>query len=608
MRDLYDNDICRQCGGCFDEKFPNLRESFDTIFTAGCIGIPECLEDVYEESFLQSLTENDYHALELATFPLLWAAEELDWQPRSYQRMELLCTHKRRLLRWARRLGKSDLLALRGLHRAYTTGDINVLIAAPFLKQVENVFEKITKLANKSDAVSESIIRFVKTPNHEIKFSNDSKISGFTTGDKGDVARGQEAHFIICDEMDMMKDDAYAALYPMLTEDEEREFWGSSTPTGKRDKFYQLAHSTRYRESHHTGRDHPNYSPAIEQEQKDVLTESQFIHEFLAEWGEEEQGVFKHAFIGTALRQYDLEDMAPQPGWIYTIGVDWNKPKHGDQIIVVGRNPKGEIWLVAWHEISVQKRTHTTAVEKIIELNRYWRPSSIYLDAGYGEMAIETLHAYGLRAANTAAKTDKRALTHEMLADAKLCDIVRPIDFATKQAINDPLDGVTEEKHMKPFMVKRSVVYLEEKILRLPASLDISPELLVGQMRNFLVIRMSPTGMPVYTKEGMHTLIAYMLALLAFDVELTDIAKDTSPVQLRTAYPGKAKEKDKDDDEASNEKIKQLPVDRTTMKPSLVKEQRPKIKRKRSGKKHKDSRIAKIRQLRRNSRPQRKMF
>jgi len=608
MRDLYDNDVCRGCRGCFNEKFPNLKDSFNTIFTSGCIGIPTCLEEVYEESFLLSLTENDYHALELATFPLMWAEEELDWTPRTYQRIELLCTHKRRLLRWARRLGKSDLLALRALHKAHTTGDIAVLVAAPFLKQVETVFDKVIKLANRSEAVSETLARYVKTPNHEINFTNGSKIVGFTTGDKGDVARGQEAHFIICDEMDMMKDDAYAALYPMLTEDEDREFWGSSTPTGRRDKFYQLAHSTRYRESHHTGREHPNYSPEIELEQKDVLSDSQFIHEFLAEWGEEEEGVFKHVFINESLREYDLADMAPQPGWIYTIGVDWNKPKHGDQIIVVGRNPRGEIWLVDWQEISVQKRTHTTAVEKIIELNRYWRPSSIYLDAGYGEMAIETLHAFGLKAAKMIAAGNSKTLTADLIADAKLCDIVRAVDFATKQPVKDPLTGLTEEKHMKPFMVKRSATYLEEGLLRLPASLDISPELLIGQMRNFLVIRMTSMGMPVYTKEGMHTLIAYMLALLAFDIELTDIAKDTTPVQLRTAYPGRAKEKDKDDDEATDEKIRNLPADRTSMNPSLVEEQRPEIKRKYERTKRNDSRIARIKQLRRKSRPTRKMF
>jgi intein/homing endonuclease len=67
-----------------------------------------------------------------------------------------------------------------------------------------------------------------------------------------DVARGQEAHLIVLDEMDYMHADDLDALYAMLqktAEDQpDKVMIGASTPTGRRERFWEWCRSPRFTE------------------------------------------------------------------------------------------------------------------------------------------------------------------------------------------------------------------------------------------------------------------------------------------------------------------------------------------------------------------------
>jgi intein/homing endonuclease len=67
-----------------------------------------------------------------------------------------------------------------------------------------------------------------------------------------DVARGQEAHLIILDEMDYMHSGDLDALYAMLqktAEDQpDKVLMGASTPTGRRERFWEWCRSERFQE------------------------------------------------------------------------------------------------------------------------------------------------------------------------------------------------------------------------------------------------------------------------------------------------------------------------------------------------------------------------
>jgi|GEM_PF-1473703 len=122
--------------------------------------------------------------------------------------------------------------------------------------QVELIYQEISRIATKNAVVINSITRKVTSPQFMMEFSNGSTIrfftSGMRSGGKSDVARGQEAHVIVLDEMDYMHVDDLDALYAMLqktSEDQEDKMMiGASTPTGRREKFWEWCRSERFQE------------------------------------------------------------------------------------------------------------------------------------------------------------------------------------------------------------------------------------------------------------------------------------------------------------------------------------------------------------------------
>src|SRR5690606_28300202 len=134
------------------------------------------------------------------------------------------------------------------LHYSYTTNNGRCLVMAPMKSHVSLIYDEIWNLIKKGGAlVGNAVVRSVKHPQHEFVFSNGSTIRLFTTGVKSgsrsDVARGQEAHVIVLDEMDYMGVDDLDALYAMLQKTDANQpdkiMIGASTPTGRRERFWE---------------------------------------------------------------------------------------------------------------------------------------------------------------------------------------------------------------------------------------------------------------------------------------------------------------------------------------------------------------------------------
>ena len=146
--------------------------------------------------------------LHIAKDSVVWAKNFLDVNPRVYQILILRDPSLRKVLRAGRRLGKTFSMAIQLLHYSYTNKDGRSLVVAPMKTQVELIYQEIIRIAQKNDVVMNSITRKVTSPQFMIQFSNGSTIrfftSGMRSGGKSDVARGQEAHLIILDEMDYM--------------------------------------------------------------------------------------------------------------------------------------------------------------------------------------------------------------------------------------------------------------------------------------------------------------------------------------------------------------------------------------------------------------------
>lgn len=68
----------------------------------------------------------------------------------------------------------------------------------------------------------------------------------------------------------------------------------SSTPTGKRSKFYEACTNKAmgYTEHYHPSTHNPNWGPEMEAEFRAQLSEQGYVHEILAEFGTQDTGVF----------------------------------------------------------------------------------------------------------------------------------------------------------------------------------------------------------------------------------------------------------------------------------------------------------------------------
>ena len=158
--------------------------------------------------------------------------------------------------------------------------------------------------------------------------------------------------------------------------------------------------------------------------------------------------------------------------------------------------------------------TYSNAIREIVRINAEFNPAFIYADRGHGEYQIEALHKYG-----------------EMHPETGLDKKVRGISFSDRIRIPDPVTKEIDNKDIKPFMVNQAVLLLENGRLALPTN----DRLIMDQMLDYYEERRTPTGRPVYSSENDHALDAFMLSLLAFTLEFTDIAKSKLTSQIAPA-------------------------------------------------------------------------
>lgn len=97
---------------------------------------------------------------------------------RPYQRAILKDMSLKRILRLGRRTGKTVVIGIEAIWKAYTNADRQVLLVAGFDSQIQTIFDLIGRMVKDSPEVSLSIERTRMRP-WEIRFSNGSIIMGF---------------------------------------------------------------------------------------------------------------------------------------------------------------------------------------------------------------------------------------------------------------------------------------------------------------------------------------------------------------------------------------------------------------------------------------------
>lgn len=425
-------------------------------------------------------------------------------------------------------------MALMVLHYAYTHKNGRILVMAPMKPQVGLIYEEVMKLAKNSDAVLDSITRSVTSPQYEIHFSNGSTVRFFTTGlrsgGKSDVARGQEAHLIILDELDYMGPDDLDALYAMLQKTDDNQpdkiLVGASTPTGRRERFWEWSRSPRFKEFWFPSYANPHFDKAIEEEMRAQYNEMAYRHEIEADWGEDVEGVYPRKYVDAAFSAANWEYIEGRTSARsdHLIGVDWDKYGAGPNIVVLEichENYEDEKFAnklrVAYREeIPRNEYVLTQAVDRIIELNAIFNPKHIYVDRGYGDTQVELLAKYGVEHPQSGIKKKLKGVSFSQMIEMK--------DPATKQTI---------KKEMKPFMVDNLRTLLESNQILFPEH----DEELYLQLISYVVLRTTAAGRPVFEASGSqvdHAHDALVLACLAYTQNYGDLMKVNLATRARS--------------------------------------------------------------------------
>lgn len=199
----------------------------------------------------------------------------------------------------------TETMVVDALHKVYTTPHYRVLFVTPYENQVRMIFTRIKELIEASPLLKPEVVRSTQNP-FQLVLKNGSAILGFTTGaSSGSGApsiRGQRADYIFMDEVDYMHDADFDTIMTIAAERPDIGIFMSSTPTGRRGKFYQACTDKKlgFTEHYHPSTHNPNWNEQMEAEFRAQLSEQGYIHEILAEFGTEETGVFNKEKVDRA--------------------------------------------------------------------------------------------------------------------------------------------------------------------------------------------------------------------------------------------------------------------------------------------------------------------
>jgi hypothetical protein len=475
------------------------------------------------------LTEEEFNEFLISSDPVTWAMHNFGWKARWYQEELMSCTAQRKVVRAGRRVGKTLAVVIIAAHMMATRKNCSILIIAPFEVQVAKIFDEMIQLFDSSPDLASSVKRNTRNP-CRFELNNGSKAIGFSSGANAgsgsDKIRGQDADYIIIDEADYINQKDIEAILAILASHPETGLWASSTPKGTHDKFYQFCvqKDLGFKEFWYISQEAPNWTLEVEEFFKLNFDKTSYEHEFLAVFGVQESGVFRNDLIDNALMEYQLPRERTEGSWVI-IGVDWNGQSIGTHIMVceaIIHNSAIKYVVLDKLVIKGSEFAAHTAVATIADLNEKYDPKFIYVDAGYGEVQIEMLRKIGKE--NTDTGLHKKIVSYTMQGTIEIND---PTMFM------EPI-----KKPAKPFMVNWAVQQLEQGRIILPTSEDTQiladtteteekkqHSGLVQQMRNFSIEAVSSLGAPRYSQGEEHTLTAWMLCIVGFGLELSDLRK-----------------------------------------------------------------------------------
>lgn len=277
----------------------------------------------------------DVSAADLRRDPALFTEVAFDRELFGYQRDFLNASAKRKAMVCGRQVGKTEVCALDGLHRASTREDTTVLITAPTQRQSSELFKRVKDLIGQASG-EWGVDRSTQTI---IEFRNGSRIICLPSGTDGNSIRGYTADYIIVDEAAFVEDTVFTSvLLPMLaTTDGTLAL--ASTPFGKAGFLYEEAYlGDEWHITEVPSMESPLVSAEFVREQQQTLTKQEFRQEIEGQFVESADAFFPRELIADAI--------APDPDFRghddVVLGVDL--ARHGtDRTVILPIDARGVV-------------------------------------------------------------------------------------------------------------------------------------------------------------------------------------------------------------------------------------------------------------------------
>lgn len=227
-----------------------------------------------------------------------FARRELGFIPDRLQAAVLDSQSKRGILNCSRQWGKSTVLAIKALHRAFTVAGSLTLVASPSGRQsgefLRKAAEFLARLNIKRRGDGHNACSLV--------LPNGSRIVG-VPGTDGTVRGFSSVSLLLIDEAARVADETCKSLRPMLAVG-NGDLWLMSTPYGKRGFFYEAwAYSDGWERHSAAATDCPRIDPGFLEGERGAMGALWFAQEYLCEFIELGGGWFSRDLVEAALTE-----------------------------------------------------------------------------------------------------------------------------------------------------------------------------------------------------------------------------------------------------------------------------------------------------------------
>lgn len=363
--------------------------------------------------------------------PVAFCKEACNFSPHWYQEALIRDMNMFVAASWSRQIGKSEAVAHKALHHAFTHKDEDIIIIAPGLRQAKLLYRKVVKAIESSPLIYNSVVGKIKM--EETEFSTGCRIVNLPAGDEGIALRGYTIALLINDEAAYIPDDVFIAVEQGLSSSGGQEIQ-ISTPRGKHNQFFRLFFPEDSQEHFPLREDgmmenthamvedwschhydytvglnvlKPNGRPQLSEfhvmRQKNKLLEVNFRSEYLGEFVEDMDSFFNQAIIKRMFNPQFSIQYAPESGGMYFASIDIAKTRDYTATMVGRRfdvNPFTGVPLTHPHlqivNMAYWKGHRDATIEsqypRFISMVDTWSPFQLFFDkTSIGERPAEEL-------------------------------------------------------------------------------------------------------------------------------------------------------------------------------------------------------------------------